>query len=66
MVVGVWDELVRLAGIKRGSETRSAQSLADALADPRRYRAQIDRLQRRYQFDGGLYRDDQDAERLAA
>ncbi len=66
MIVAFWDELVRLAGIKRGSKALSVYSLAEALADPRRYQAQIDRLQRRHQFDGGMNRVTQDGVTLAS
>jgi len=66
MVVGVWNELVRLAGIGRSGQRVPRGSLADALADPRRYRVQIDRLQRRHQFDGGLTRLAQDGVSLAS
>jgi len=66
MIVGVWEELVRLAGIGRGNQRLPHGSLADALADPRRYQAQIDRLQRRHQFDGGLNRLTQDGVSLAS
>ena len=66
MVVGVWDELVRLTGMGRESRRPLHGTLAAALADPRRYQEQIDRLQRRHQFDGGLNRLSQDGVSLAS
>jgi hypothetical protein len=64
---GGWSARIsRSHGLARGRPTGLAPRLTQALADHRRYEAQIDRLHERHRFDGGMQRLSQDGVSLAS